>query len=138
MKPFLLTASLATLCCATLHAQSFQQEKECSEAAERQFTHAGFSHDDASIISHYNAKLGRCYAKFARTKFEFGNVVVFREVVDAVRGKIVAQINWIHATTNGTGATSSLCIVDMPSGERVNCHETYEFDDLVEEQYGIK
>jgi hypothetical protein len=55
-----------------------------------------------------------------------------------VRGKIVAQINWIHATTNGTGATSSLCIVDMPSGERVNCNEIYEFDDLVEEQYGIK
>jgi hypothetical protein len=91
-----------------------------------------------TIVSHYNAKLGRCYAKFVRTKFEFGNLVVFREVVDVVRGKIVAQINWIHATTNGTGATSSLCIVDMPSGERVNCNEIYEFDDLVEEQYGIK
>jgi hypothetical protein len=34
--------------------------------------------------------------------------------------------------------TSRLCIVDMPSGERVNCHEIYEFEDLVEEQYGIK
>ena len=138
MKPFLLAASLATLCCATLHAQSFQQEKECSEAAERHFTDAGFGHDDASIASRYNAKLGRCYAEFARTKFENGNLVVFREVVDVVKGKIVAQITWIHATTNGTGATSRLCIVDMPSGERVNCHEIYEFEDLVEEQYGIK
>lgn len=138
MKPFLLTASLAILCCATLHAQSFQQEKECSEAGERQFTHEGFSHDDASIVSHYNAKLGRCYAEFARTKFENGNLVVFREVADVVKGKIVAQITWIHATTNGTGATSRLCIFDMPSGERVSCHEIYEFEDLVEEQYGIK
>jgi hypothetical protein len=138
MKPFQLTASLATLCCATLHAQSFQQEKECSEAAERQFAHAGFSHDDASIASHYDAKLGRCYAKFARTKFENGNLVVFREVVDVPNEKIVAQMTWIHATTNGTGATSRLCIVDMPSGTRVTCHEIYEFEDLVEEQYGIK
>ena len=102
MKPFLFTASLATLCCGTLHAQSFQQEKECLEAAERQFTRAGFSHDDASIVSQYNAKLGRCYAEFARTKFENGNLVVFREVVDVdSEGKIVAQMTWIHAITNG-------------------------------------
>jgi hypothetical protein len=73
-----------------------------------------------------------------RTKFENGNLVVFREAVDVVKGKIVAQITWIHATTNGTGATSRLCMVDMPSGERVNCHEINEFENLVEEQYGIK
>jgi len=121
-----------------LHAQSFQQEKECSEAAERQFAHDGFSHGDASIASHYNAKLGRCYAEVARTKFEDGNLVVFREVVDVVKEKIVAQITWIHAITDGTGATSRLCIVDTPSGERVICHEIHEFDGLVEEQYGIK
>jgi hypothetical protein len=139
VKPFPFIASLATLCCGvTLHAQSFQQEKECSAAAERQLTHDGFSHGDASIASHYNAKLGRCYAEFARTKFEDGNLVVFREVVDVVKENIVAQITWIHAITDGTGATSTLCIVDMPSGERVICHEIHEFDGLVEEQYGIK
>ncbi len=77
-----------------------------------------FSQDDASIVSHYNAKLGRCYAEFARTKFENGNLVLFREVVDGVKGKIVAQITWSHATTNGTGATSRLCMS--------TCHQVKE------------
>jgi hypothetical protein len=137
MKPFLLTASLATLCCATLHAQSLQQEKECSEAAERQFEHSGFAHDNASLTAHYNIKLGRCYAEFANTKFEDGNFTVFREVVDGTNGTIVAQITWIHGTISA-GASSTLCRVVMSSGDTVNCRRIYEFEELVEEQYGIK
>jgi hypothetical protein len=137
MKPFLLITSLATLGCATLHAQSIQQERECSEAAERQFTHAGFTHDNALLSAHYSSKLSRCYAEFASTRLDDGHFKVFREVVDGTNGTIVAQITWIHGTIP-VGANTTLCRVVMPSGEAVNCHRIYEFEDLVEEQYGIK
>jgi hypothetical protein len=137
VKSFLLITSLATLGFATLHAQSLQQERECSEAAERQFTHAGFTHDNTSLSEHYSGKLGRCYAEFASTKLGDGHFEVFREVVDGANGTIVAQLTWIHGTILA-GANTTLCRVVMPSGDAVNCHRIYEFEDLVEEQYGIK
>ena len=137
MKPFLLITSLATQGCATLHAQSIQQEMDCSETAEREFTHAGFTHDNASLSAHYSSKLGRCYAEFANTKLDDGHFEVFREVVDGTSGTIVAQITWIHGTILA-GANTTLCRVVMPSGDAVNCHRIYEFEYLVEEQYGIK
>ena len=121
MNPFLLTASLATLCCATLHAQLLQQEKECSEAAERQFAHSGFTHDNASLTAHYNIKLGRCHAEFANTKLEDGHLTVFREAVDGTNGTIVAQITWIHGTILA-GANATLCRVVMSSGDTVITH----------------
>jgi hypothetical protein len=137
MKAFLLTASLVALCCTTLFAQSLQQETECSEGAERQFTHAGFTHDNASLSAHYNSKLGHCYAEFATTKLYDGHFEVFREVVDGVNGTIVAQITWIHGTIL-VGVNTTLCRVVKPSGDEINCNTIYGFEDLVEEQYGIK
>jgi hypothetical protein len=49
----------------------------------------------------------------------------------------VAQITWIHGTISA-GASSTLCRVVMSSGDTVNCRRIYEFEELVEEQYGIK
>jgi hypothetical protein len=137
MKSFLLITSLATLSFSTLHAQSLHQEEECAQAAERQFTHAGFIHDSASLSAHYSPTLGRCYAEFASTKLSDGHFEVFREVVDGTNGTIVGQLTWIHGTILA-GTNTTLCRVVMPSGDAVNCHRLYEFEDLVEEQYGIK
>jgi hypothetical protein len=137
MNPVVASVGLATLWCTTLHAQQSQQERDCLQAAERQFTHAGFTHDNALLSAHYSSKLSRCYAEFASTKLDDGHFEVFREVVDGTNGTIVAQITWIHGTIP-VGADTTLCRVVMPSGDAVNCHRIYEFEDLVEEQYGIK
>jgi hypothetical protein len=137
MKAFLLTVSLVALSGTTLYAQSLDQETECSKAAERQFTHAGFTHDNASLSAHYNSKLGHCYAEFATTKLYDGHFEVFREVVDGVSGAIVAQITWVHGTIL-VGVNTTLCRVVKLSADEINCNGIREFEDLVQEQYGIK
>jgi hypothetical protein len=48
----------------------------------------------------------------------------------------VAQITWIHGTIV-TGANATMCRVVMSSGDTINCRRIYEFEELVEDQYGI-
>lgn len=141
MSPLVASVGLAMLWFATLHPQQSQppsqQERDCSTAAEQQFTRAGFSHDSASLTAHYNTRLSKCFAEFATTKFEDAHWEFVREVVDTANGATVAQITWIHGTML-MGANSTLCTVVTPSGVTLTCRRLYEFEDIVKNYYGIE
>src|ERR1700734_2570685 len=90
----LITAAFA-LGSVALHAQTLREQTKCAKSGERQFKQAGFSHADSNLYTHYNPKLGHCYAMFAKTTFDHNHIILSRDLVDGIEGTKIAQGMWV-------------------------------------------
>ena len=131
-----LIIAVFTLGSVTLHAQTLREQTECAKAGERQFRQAGFSHEDASLYTHYNPKLGHCYAMFAKTTFDHNHIILSRDLVDGIEGTEIAQGMWVDDAVGHN--PHALCEVDTINGETKFCGNMNEFDALVLSNYGLK
>lgn len=134
MRTFIIAAF--TLGSVTLHAQTLREQTECAKAGERQFRQAGFSHADANLYTHYNPKLGHCYAMFAKTTFAHNHIILSRDLVDGIEGTKIAQGMWVDDAIGHN--PHSLCEVNTISGDTNFCGNMDEFDALVLSNYGFK
>ena len=128
--------AILTLVSVAVHAQTLREQSECAKAGERQFKRAGFSFEDASLYTHYNPKLGHCYAMFVKTTFDHTHIILSRDLVDGIEGTKMAQGMWIDDAKGYN--PHALCEVEMPNGDTKFCANMDEFDALVLSNYGLK
>jgi hypothetical protein len=135
MRTTFIIATL-TLVSVAVHAQTLREQSECAKAGERQFKRAGFSFEDANLYTHYNPKLGHCYAMFAKTTFDHNHIILSRDLVDGIEGTKIAQGMWVDDAIGHN--PRALCEVNTINGDTKFCGNMYEFDALVLSNYGLK
>jgi len=134
---FLLTSLSA-------NAASLELQGQCARQARTFFKQEGLATKDETIstdfVNHYDETSGKCFIGIKhsyQTQTDKGYVIWTQELVmDAFEGISYAdylsnndKIYWKYQPIS--------CYIKKPSGERIDCHSTDEFDALIHTNFGV-
>ncbi len=123
---------------------TLEQQKMCSEQAEKQFNASEQSAKKfgasgvSDYTSHYDARANVCYMRiYANSASK--NVVSFVETVfDAFEGRGYASYIWVNAGKKQYWEVApKTCLVHPRGQPEIKCKSSDEFDALVEKYFGI-
>jgi hypothetical protein len=107
--------------------------QSCAKQARQQFEDTGWNTDSrAHYIDHYNERWKTCFVEVEKMGVTGkGWTYVYKTVGDA-EGREYADYMW-GAYDTSADVPPSICRVILSSGEEIECHSSYEFDELAKE-----
>ena len=86
---------------------------------------------NAGFISHYNAKLGRCFIQISETDVTKTSVSISKPVFDAFEGKTYGDYLWFNYLPDKKSAfeiAPQVCKITLLSGEEKACQSEAEYN----------
>jgi len=117
---------------------TLEQQRMCSEQAEKQFRARGFTDKSSEYTSHYDARANVCFV-MVHTVSATGTSVSDTELVfDAFERRGYASYVWVNAGKKKYWEVAPMTCVVYPRGQpEITCKSSDEFDALVDKYFGI-
>jgi hypothetical protein len=102
----------------------------------RQYKKDGWTEkDNVTVSSHYDPKLGHCYAMYGHVDSSHGEVLTYRNVFDPVENHDIGTGEWKDSIWP---EGKKQCSINTPEGETKTCNSLPEFEALASQLYGLK
>lgn len=133
---------LASLIAPPAHPASLQEQAICAAQAERSFKNDGYKKDDpanfAVFVSHYDAANQICFMGIESHRASGKELWTYRFVNDATGGQSYATYSWHTVEGRKYWEVPPFdCHITTISGERIDCKDDDEFDQLARKNFGI-
>lgn len=139
-KPTILI--LASLMASPAHPATLQEQAICAAQAELSFKKDGFKKDDPAahggFMSHYDAANQICFIGVEQHTQAGNTLWTHRLVYDAIGGQTYASYSWHTVEGKKYWEVPPFeCHITTISGERIDCKDDDNFDELTRKNFGI-